>query len=67
MIEDEAQAIAQTISFVKDKQVTAIDGSVVKVNAQTVCLHGDGAHALEFARQIRTRLSSEQIGIRAPS
>jgi UPF0271 protein len=67
MIEDETQAIAQTISFVKDKQVTAIDGSVVKVNAQTVCLHGDGAHALEFARQIRARLTSEHIGIRAPS
>ncbi|MFL9881252.1 5-oxoprolinase subunit PxpA [Herbaspirillum rhizosphaerae] len=67
MIEDEAQAIAQTISLVKDKQVTALDGSIVKVNAQTVCLHGDGAHALEFARQIRTRLSSERIAIRAPS
>lgn len=67
MIEDEAQAIAQTISLVKDKQVTALDGSIVKVNAQTVCLHGDGAHALEFARQIRARLSSERIAIRAPS
>lgn len=67
VIEDETQAIEQTISLVKDKQVITIDGSVVKVNAQTVCLHGDGAHALEFARQIRTRLSSEHIGIRAPS
>ena len=67
MIEDETQAIAQTISLVKHKQVTALDGSVVKVNAQTVCLHGDGAHALEFARQIRARLSSERIAIRAPS
>jgi UPF0271 protein len=67
MIEDEAQAIAQTISLVKDKQVTALDGCIVKVNAQTVCLHGDGAHALEFARQIRARLSNERIAIRAPS
>ena len=67
MIEDETQAIAQTISLVKDKQVTALDGSIVKVNAQTVCLHGDGAHALEFARRIRARLNSERIAIRAPS
>ncbi|EJL85218.1 putative lactam utilization protein B-like protein [Herbaspirillum sp. CF444] len=67
MIEDETQAIAQTISLVKDKQVTALDGSVVKVNAQTVCLHGDGAHALEFARRIRARLNSEHIAIRPPS
>lgn len=67
MIDDEAQAIVQTMSLVKDKQVTALDGSIVKVNAQTVCLHGDGAHALEFARQIRARLSSERIAVRAPS
>jgi len=67
MIEDEAQAIAQTMSLVKDKQVTALDGSIVKVNAQTVCLHGDGAHALAFARQIRARLSSERIAVHAPS
>lgn len=65
MIEDEAQAIAQTISLVRDKQVTAIDGSTVKVNAQTVCLHGDGAHALSFARTIRARLEQEGISVRA--
>lgn len=65
MIEDETQAIAQTISLVRDKQVTAIDGSTVKVNAQTVCLHGDGAHALHFARTIRARLEQEGINVRA--
>jgi len=65
MIEEEAQAIAQTISLVRDKQVTAIDGSTVKVNAQTVCLHGDGAHALDFARTIRARLKQEGISVRA--
>ncbi|WP_050465389.1 5-oxoprolinase subunit PxpA [Herbaspirillum autotrophicum] len=65
MIEDEAQAIAQTISLVRDKQVTALDGSTVKVNAQTVCLHGDGAHALSFARTIRARLEQEGISVRA--
>jgi len=67
MIEDEAKALAQTMSLVKDKHVVAIDGSRVAVNAQTVCLHGDGAHALEFARSIRAQLSSERIVISAPS
>ncbi|MDR6538408.1 5-oxoprolinase subunit PxpA [Variovorax soli] len=63
LIEDEAQSLAQTLSLVRDHRVTAIDGSVVKVNAQTVCLHGDGAHALAFARRIRERLESEGITI----
>ncbi|WP_199901824.1 LamB/YcsF family protein, partial [Herbaspirillum sp. B65] len=31
----------------------------------TVCLHGDGPHALDFARQIRARLHAQQIAVRA--
>jgi 5-oxoprolinase (ATP-hydrolysing) subunit A len=64
LIEDEEQSLAQTLSLVRDHQVTAIDGSTVKVNAQSVCLHGDGAHALEFARRIRARLATEGIAVR---
>ncbi|AGU51606.1 LamB/YcsF family protein [Variovorax paradoxus B4] len=65
LIEDEEQSLAQTLSLVRDRKVTAIDGSIVPVNAQTVCLHGDGAHALAFARRIRDRLQQEGIAVRA--
>ena len=63
LIVDEEQSLAQTLSLVRNHQVTAIDGSVVAVNAQTVCLHGDGAHALAFARRIRDRLAAEGIAV----
>jgi UPF0271 protein len=65
LIEDEEQSLAQTLSLVRDRKVTAIDGSTVPLNAQTVCLHGDGAHALAFARRIRDRLQQEGIAVRA--
>lgn len=65
LIDNEAQALAQTLSLVRDQQVTAIDGSRIAMNAQSVCLHGDGAHALAFARLIRERLLQEGIGVRA--
>ena len=65
LIESDAEAIAQTLSLVRDHRVTAVDGSTVSVNAQSVCLHGDGAHALEFAQRIREKLASEGIAIRA--
>lgn len=65
LIESDAEALAQTLSLVRDHQVTAIDGSIVAVNAQSVCLHGDGAHALEFAQRIRERLTQEGIAVRA--
>lgn len=63
LIEDEETALAQTLSLVREHRVTAIDGSRVAVNAQSVCLHGDGAHALAFARRIRERLTAEGIAI----
>ncbi|MBO9648329.1 MAG: 5-oxoprolinase subunit PxpA [Variovorax sp.] len=65
LIEEEEQSLTQTLSLVRDHKVTAIDGSVVPVNAQTVCLHGDGAHALAFARRIRERLAAEGIAVAA--
>ncbi len=67
LIDDETAALNQTMQLIKDKQVTAVDGSRVQVNAQTVCLHGDGAHALAFAQHIRTRLQAEQIAVQAPA
>ena len=65
LIEDEEQSLAQPLSLVRDHQVRAIDGSLIAVNAQTVCLHGDGAHALAFARRIRSTLEREGIAVMA--
>ena len=33
-------------------EVRSIQMKIIKINAQTICIHGDGAHALEFARRI---------------
>ncbi|MGY2490547.1 5-oxoprolinase subunit PxpA [Cupriavidus sp. CP313] len=63
--EDEEVALNQTLTMVREKRVRAIDGTWVPIQAETVCLHGDGAHALAFARRIRERLGAEGIAIRA--
>ena len=65
LIDDEAAALDQTLTMVREQRVKAIDGTWVPIHAQTVCLHGDGAHALAFARRIRERLGSEGITVRA--
>ncbi|MEM5430647.1 5-oxoprolinase subunit PxpA [Cupriavidus oxalaticus] len=61
--EDEEVALNQTLTMVREKRVRAIDGTWVPIQAETVCLHGDGAHALAFARRIRERLTAEGIAI----
>lgn len=61
--EDEEVALAQTLAMVREQRVRAIDGTWVPIRAETVCLHGDGAHALAFARRIRERLEADGIAV----
>lgn len=61
IIEDEGEAVEQVLRMVTDGEVCAAGGGRVKIVADTICLHGDGAHAVEFARRIRTAL--ERAGV----
>ncbi|WP_312064710.1 5-oxoprolinase subunit PxpA [Pantoea septica] len=63
MIEEEARAMQQTLTMVKEGRVKSVSGEWVAVNAQTVCLHGDGAHALLFAERLRDLFAAEQIAV----
>ena len=57
VIEDEAAALEQVMQMAKKGQVTAIDGSIIKIQADTLCIHGDNPHAVEFARKIQVALA----------
>jgi UPF0271 protein len=65
LIADEEQALAQTLEMVQRGQVKSITGEWATVHAQTVCLHGDGEHALEFARRLRKEFELNNIKISA--
>ncbi len=65
MIDDDAQAVAQTLEMIQRGRVMSIDGEWVPVTAQTVCLHGDGDHALTFARQLRAAFDQQGIRVSA--
>jgi UPF0271 protein len=65
LIEDEAVAVAQAVRLAKEGKVTAVDGRDVEVKAETLCLHGDGAHALSFARAVNEALRASGVSIRA--
>jgi UPF0271 protein len=49
---DRALVREQVISMVRDARVRAQDGSWVSTNVRTLCLHGDGAHAVIFAHEV---------------
>ncbi|HEY0967759.1 MAG TPA: 5-oxoprolinase subunit PxpA [Opitutaceae bacterium] len=57
VITDEAVAVAQVLRMVTAGRVRATDGADIVVQADTVCLHGDGVHAVAFARKINEALA----------
>ncbi len=65
LITDENAALAQVRQMIREGQVRATDGTDVKITADTVCLHGDGAHPVEFARRLRRELTAAGIEIKA--
>ncbi|ESJ22186.1 MULTISPECIES: 5-oxoprolinase subunit PxpA [unclassified Cupriavidus] len=65
LLDDDEAVLAQTLSMVRERKVRAIDGQWIPIQADTVCLHGDGPHALAFAQRIRDRLREEGIAVRA--
>lgn len=64
LIHDSEQAIAQVVSMIKERKVIALTGEEVPMEADTLCIHGDGAHALVFAELIRKKLTEEGIQIK---
>lgn len=65
LIESDELALSQTLAMVQRQQVQARDGHWVPVQADTVCVHGDGAHALNFARCLRESFQQHNIDVTA--
>ncbi|MBT0725083.1 5-oxoprolinase subunit PxpA [Rosenbergiella sp. S61] len=63
MIDDEEHALAQSLLMIESGEVQAITGEYVAVTAQTLCLHGDGAHALAFAHRLRQAFEARNIKV----
>ncbi|CCP06566.1 LamB/YcsF family protein [Erwinia amylovora MR1] len=63
LIESDEQAIRQTLTMIQKGQVQSLSGDWVKVQADSICLHGDGPHALDFACRLRQALSRQGIEV----
>ncbi|MBX2925511.1 MAG: LamB/YcsF family protein [Chitinophagaceae bacterium] len=66
-IETIEEASNQVIQMVRYKNVISTGGKMVPVAAESVCIHGDGAHAVEFAKHIFEALQRNNIVIQARS
>ncbi|WP_210490122.1 LamB/YcsF family protein [Rufibacter aurantiacus] len=65
LITNQQEAVQQVVRMVKEGKVLSQQGVEVSIKADTVCIHGDGAHAVEFAQLIREELIRENIALHA--
>jgi 5-oxoprolinase (ATP-hydrolysing) subunit A len=58
-------ALQQALHIVEHGSVKAISGEEISLHADTICVHGDGAHALDLARALRASLLERGVQLRA--
>ena len=64
-IVDLQQALQQALLLIEERKVVALDGACLSLSFDTICLHGDGVHALELAQLLRRTLAQKQIQVRS--
>ena len=65
LIETTGKSCEQVLEMITAQTVTATNGEKISIKADTVCIHGDGAHALEFARAIHRTLDEKGVSVNA--
>ncbi|MNI49896.1 LamB/YcsF family protein [compost metagenome] len=61
LIADDEQARWQVLRMVTEGKVRSVQGDDVEITADTICLHGDGIHAVQFASSIHRLLEAEGV------
>ncbi len=65
LIKNTGVALNQVLDMIKYGRVRSTDAIMVPIVADTICLHGDGENALEFAMAISQALGNNNIDIAA--
>ena len=53
------------VQLAREGTLDAIDGSTIRIEAQSICVHGDSPGAVAIAQEIRRRFEAEGIAIRS--
>jgi UPF0271 protein len=65
VIHDAAAVEARVVRMATDRSVAAVDGSVVRLEIDTICVHGDTRGAADLAARIRHALSGSGVSVKA--
>src|SRR5699024_9502088 len=65
LITNREQAATQVIKMITEGKVVSTQHIAVGLQADTICIHGDGEHAVDFAAYITDSLQQNNIQITA--
>lgn len=65
LIEDVDKAVEQVLQLIREGTVTSLSGKKIPVQAETICIHGDGKQAVELSKAIHESLKQKGIIIKA--
>ena len=66
LLHDPKEAAERALRMLREGKVRSVEGRDIDVRGETICVHGDTPGAVQFAGELRTRLESEGVRIRAP-
>ena len=65
VLHDPGQITQNMIRLASDGQIKAVDGSIIRTEAESICVHGDTAGAVAVAAAVRAGLESSGIDIKS--
>lgn len=66
LLHDADAVAARAVRLARDGEVEAVDGTVVHIDAVSLCVHGDTPGAVAMAEAVRAALAAADIAVRAP-
>lgn len=64
LVQSSTEACAQALAFAKGSSINSTEGVSMVLKADTICLHGDGEHAIAFASAIHEHLLNAGIQLK---
>ncbi|WP_348614004.1 LamB/YcsF family protein [Kocuria rhizophila] len=65
VLHDAAQVTERMVRLAEDGTLTAVDGSTVRIHAESICVHGDTPGAAAMAAEVRAGLDRAGITVRS--
>ena len=66
VLHDAGEISERCVRLATEGEIVAVDGTVLKLGARSICIHGDNPEAVAIARSVRTALEAASVIIAAP-